>query len=116
VKRENQPTQGQSDMKIFKKADSQPSTPNNSPPETRRTFLQKIGLGGMLAGLIGVSWQSFRSLIPNVLYEPPQRFKIGLPTNLAEGMTFLEDKRLYIFKEGNLFTPFQRRVRISAAR
>jgi len=88
-------------MKIFNK--TMPSTTNNSQPETRRTFLQKLGFGSMLAGFAGLSFQSFRALIPNVLYEPPQKFKIGLPTNLAEGMTFLEDKRLYIFKEGKSF-------------
>lgn len=88
-------------MKFFKKTESKsPATNSNSLPESRRSFLQKLGLGGVLAGFAGLGWQSFRSLIPNVLYEPPQRFKIGAPTNLAEGMTFLEDKRLYIFKEG----------------
>jgi Rieske Fe-S protein len=91
-------------MKFFKKTDPRSSsTSSNSLPETRRTFLQKLGLGGVLAGMAGLSFQSFRSLIPNVLYEPPQKFKIGAPTNLAEGMTFLEDKRLYIFKEGKSF-------------
>lgn len=70
---------------------------------SRRSFLQKFGLGGMIAGLAGFGFQSFRSLIPNVLYEPPMKFKIGTPTSLAEGMTFLEDKRLYIFKEGKSF-------------
>ncbi len=89
-------------MKFLKK-NSQPSTTNNTQPESRRTFLQKLGFGSMLASFAGFSWQSFRSLIPNVLYEPPQKFKIGLPANLAEGMTFLEDKRLYVFKEGKSF-------------
>lgn len=88
-------------MKFFKKTNS--LVPHNSPPETRRTFLQKLGFGSMLAGFAGFSWQSFRSLIPNVLYEPPQKFKVGLPALLADGMTFLEDKRLYIFKEGKSF-------------
>lgn len=90
-------------MKIFKKENQQAATPDNTEHETRRSFLQKLGFGGVLAGFAGFSWQSFRALIPNVLYEPPQKFKIGLPTNLAEGMTFLEDKRLYIFKEGKSF-------------
>lgn len=91
-------------MRIFKKRNFKPQiAATNGQPETRRSFLQKLGLGGMLAGLAGFSWQSFRSLIPNVLYEPPQKFKIGLPVSLAEGMTFLEDKRLYIFKEGKAF-------------
>ncbi len=91
-------------MKIFKKTNSQVQSENHHlTHETRRSFLQKLGFGSMLAGFAGFSWQSFRSLIPNVLYEPPQKFKIGLPTNLAESMTFLEDKRLYIFKEGKSF-------------
>jgi nitrite reductase/ring-hydroxylating ferredoxin subunit len=91
-------------MNLFKKSESKsPMANNNSLPETRRSFLQKLGLGGVLAGLAGFGWQSFRSLIPNVLYETPQRFKIGLPVSLAEGVTFLEDKRLYIFKEGKSF-------------
>lgn len=91
-------------MKLFKKNESQSSsTTQNSQTETRRSFLQKLGLGGMLAGFAGLGWQSFRALIPNVLYEPPQKFKIGMPANLADGVTFLEDKRLYIFKEGRSF-------------
>ncbi len=71
--------------------------------ETRRSFIVKLGLGGMLAGLAGLGLQSFRSLIPNVLYEAPRRFKIGSPAALAEGMTFLEDRRLYVFREGKSF-------------
>lgn len=72
-------------------------------PIHRRSFLHTIGMGGLLAGLAGFGWQSIRSLIPNVLYEPPARFKIGLPSALADGMTFIEDKRLYVFKEGKSF-------------
>jgi menaquinol-cytochrome c reductase iron-sulfur subunit len=72
-------------------------------PQDRRTFLQKLGLGSLLAGLAGLGFQSFRSLVPNVLYEPPQKFKIGLPVGLAEGVTFLEDRRLYVFREGSAF-------------
>jgi len=71
--------------------------------ESRRSFLQRIGIGGMLAGIAGFTYQSVRSLIPNVLYEPAPRFKVGLPDRIADGMTFLEDKRLYIFKEGRSF-------------
>lgn len=82
-------------------------TPPGSPgpsPAGRRTFLQKLGIGGMLAGLFGFGAQSFRSLVPNVLYEPPARFKIGTPASLADGVTFLEEKRLYVLKEGNTFS------------
>jgi len=71
--------------------------------DSRRSFLQKIGFGGLLAGLAGFTYQSVRSLVPNVLYEPSARFKVGLPDKLADGMTFLEEKRLYVFKEGKSF-------------
>lgn len=74
-----------------------------APEQGRRSFLQKLGVIGMLAGLGGFSAQAFRSLLPNVLYEQPKRYKIGLPSMLAEGPTFLEDKRLYVFKEGKAF-------------
>jgi cytochrome b6-f complex iron-sulfur subunit len=69
----------------------------------RRSFLHKLGLGALLAGLSGFSYQTVRSLIPNILYEPSKKFKIGPPTGLAEGVTFLEDKRLYVFREGMSF-------------
>jgi menaquinol-cytochrome c reductase iron-sulfur subunit len=77
--------------------------PKRSKPANRREFLEKMGLGGVLAGLAGFAYQSFRSFIPNVLYEAPQKFKVGLPAQLAEGVTFLEDRRLYVFKEGKSF-------------
>lgn len=72
-------------------------------PESRRSFLQKIGFGGLLAGIAGFTYQSVRSLVPNVLYESAARFKVGPPDKVADGMTFLEDKRLYVFKEGKSF-------------
>jgi cytochrome b6-f complex iron-sulfur subunit len=81
------------------------STPTVPPAqvETRRSFIQRLGLGGLLAGFAGFGAQSFRSLLPNILYEPPARFAVGTPSAIAEGMTFLEDKRLYIFREGKSF-------------
>jgi Rieske Fe-S protein len=41
--------------------------------------------------------------MPNVLYEPPRRFKIGLPANLSQGVLFLEEQRIYLFRDGNAF-------------
>lgn len=91
-------------MKIFKRNGSWKESGENKPEvQTRRTFLEKLGLGGILVGVAGIAFQSFRSLIPNVLYEPPKRFKIGQPASLADGVTFLEEKRLYVFKEGKSF-------------
>ncbi len=71
--------------------------------ESRRSFLHRLGFLGAVASVLGFSYQSLRSLIPNVLYELPQRFKVGLPEQLAEGVTFLEDERVYVFKNGRTF-------------
>jgi cytochrome b6-f complex iron-sulfur subunit len=91
-------------MKLFNRKGSSPIRSDGQPDmESRRSFLEKIGLGGILIGVAGVAFQSFRSLIPNVLYEPPKRFKIGQPASLADGVTVLEDKRLYVFNEGKSF-------------
>jgi cytochrome b6-f complex iron-sulfur subunit len=71
--------------------------------DSRREFLHRLGIGALVMGVAGFLFQSLRSLIPNVLYEPPQRFKLGAPASLPEGITFLEDRRLYVFKEGRSF-------------
>ncbi|MEW6511228.1 MAG: ubiquinol-cytochrome c reductase iron-sulfur subunit [Bacteroidota bacterium] len=91
-------------MKLLRKSAPMETTPREAGGgESRRSFLQKLGFGGMLAGLAAFGAQSFRSLIPNVLYEAPAKFKVGSPATLADGMTFLEDRRLYVFKEGKSF-------------
>ena len=76
------------------------AAPGSASRTGRRSFLQTLGTWAALLGLGGFAWQSFRSLVPNVLYEAPKRFKIGTPASLAEGVTFLEDKRLYVLREG----------------
>ena len=80
-------------MKLFGKADS----------ATRRRWLERLGIGALLASVGGMGAAVLRSLVPNVLYEPPQRFKAGLPELFSEGATFLEDRRLFIFREQNTF-------------
>ena len=71
--------------------------------QTRRTFLDRLGLGALLAGLGGQAALMLRSLVPNVLYEPPRRFKIGRPDQFPQGATFLENQRLFIFREQQAF-------------
>ncbi len=70
---------------------------------TRRRFLTRLtgavaGLGAIVAG-----WPLIRSLVPNVLYEPPRRFGIGMPSAFQEGVTYLDQHRMYLFREGNSF-------------
>ena len=70
---------------------------------SRRSFLAR--LAGILAatGAALAAWPMFRSLVPNVLYEPPKRFRIGIPDNYQEGATFLEEHRLFLFRKGASF-------------
>ncbi len=71
--------------------------------EPRRKFLARVtgtivGAGAALAG-----WPLLRSLIPNVLYEPPKRFKVGAPDEFQQGVTFIDKRRIYLFREGGSF-------------
>lgn len=70
----------------------------------RRSFLGKLGLGALVAGFLGQGYALLRALVPNVLYEPPARFKVGSPDQFPAGMTFLEDRRIFIGREqGGLY-------------
>jgi menaquinol-cytochrome c reductase iron-sulfur subunit len=65
----------------------------------RRSFLRNLGLGALLAGLAGQLSAMMRALVPNVLYEAPRTFKVGLPEAFAQGVTYLEDHRLFIGRD-----------------
>jgi menaquinol-cytochrome c reductase iron-sulfur subunit len=70
---------------------------------SRRSFLSKLGIGATLLAIAGQVYAHLRSLKPNVLYEEPQRFKIGAPDQFGEGGKFLEDKRLFVFRQNQTF-------------
>lgn len=72
----------------------------NGVNEGRRKLISRIGLGATLLAMGGQAFALFRSLVPNVLYEDPQRFKVGTLDQFGEGAKFLEDKRIFIFREG----------------
>lgn len=79
------------------------ATPPSADAPSRRGFL--AWLAGALAatGAALAAWPMFRSLVPNVLYEPPKRFRIGVPDTYQEGATFLEEHRLFLFRDGASF-------------
>jgi menaquinol-cytochrome c reductase iron-sulfur subunit len=83
----------------------QESSANSKSEEktSRRSFLKQIGIGSILLALGGQTYAFLRSLIPNVLYEPPRRFKIGAPDKFAEGGVFLEQDRLFVFRSQNTY-------------
>ena len=70
---------------------------------TGRSLLKRLGLGATLLALVGQAYAFLRSLVPNVLYEEPQRFKVGTPDQFGEGARFIEDRRVFLFRERNTF-------------
>lgn len=76
-------------------------------PMSRRYFLEILGLGSIGIVTVGSAVLSASYLSPNVVKEPPTRFKIGTPANFSPGsVTLVEDQNVFIVraKEGYFFT------------
>ena len=71
--------------------------------EDRRQFLLKLGTAAGVAGLAYQGAASLRSLVPNVSYDSPTTVKIGLPQDFPDGLKFLPDQRLFVFRDGAIF-------------
>jgi cytochrome b6-f complex iron-sulfur subunit len=69
---------------------------------SRREMLTRIGWLATLGAFGGMAGASFRYLIPDVLYEPPQVFKLGHPQDYPEGIDYIDDKRIFVLRQGNL--------------
>jgi len=72
-------------------------------PGNRREFFVKVGIGGGVAALAGQAVASLRSLVPNVSYDAPTTVKLGAPADFPDGMKFLPDQRLFVFRDGPVF-------------
>jgi nitrite reductase/ring-hydroxylating ferredoxin subunit len=91
-----------------KLVDKPESSPEHKPTpkaagQSRRRFLHVFGLGAVLTAVFGQAYAMLRSLVPDVLYEEPRRFKLGAPADFPEGATFLDDRRLFVFREQSTF-------------
>ena len=69
----------------------------------RRDFLMKLGIGAGVAGIAAQAGASLRSLVPNVSYDAPTTVKLGLPAEFPDGLKFLPDERLFVFRAGNVY-------------
>jgi cytochrome b6-f complex iron-sulfur subunit len=76
---------------------------DQTPKPDRRDFLMKLGLGAGIAGIATQGVASLRSLVPNVSYDAPTTVKLGTPSEFPDGMKFLSDERLFVFRNGNTF-------------
>jgi menaquinol-cytochrome c reductase iron-sulfur subunit len=72
-------------------------------PDDRREFFVQLGIGAGLFALGGQAVASLRSLVPNVSYDAPTTVKLGPPQDFPDGLKFLPDQRLFVFREGRVF-------------
>jgi cytochrome b6-f complex iron-sulfur subunit len=62
------------------------------------------GGAGLVAGALGLLGALFRSVVPEVLYEPPRRFPVGRPADFPPGsVTFVAERRVYVFNTAEGF-------------
>jgi cytochrome b6-f complex iron-sulfur subunit len=72
-------------------------------PTDRRDFLLKLGVGAGFVAVTAQAGASLRSLVPNVTYDAPTTVKVGQPGEFPDGLKFLPDERLFIFRDGKTF-------------
>jgi cytochrome b6-f complex iron-sulfur subunit len=75
--------------------------PSSQPKEdeTRREFLSEIATGALGIAALGSMIVTYQYLSPNVLFEPPTKFRAG-KTDLypLNSVTFLVDQQVYIVR------------------
>ncbi len=71
--------------------------------EERRSFLKKLGIGSLLTSISLIFYTFVRAFKPDILYEPPRRVKVGDPSKLPEGITFIPEHKVFLIREGNSF-------------
>lgn len=65
---------------------------------TRRSILT-LGWLAFLASTVGIILTNIRSLMPNVLYEPPMKVKLERPEDYAlDSATFVPEQRLFLLR------------------
>ncbi|MFQ6092669.1 MAG: ubiquinol-cytochrome c reductase iron-sulfur subunit [bacterium] len=73
---------------------------------SRRYFFSLVGWGSLGATCVGATVETVRFFFPNVLYEPPSTFKVGLPGDYpTDTVTYKDEKKLFIIRDKiGLFT------------
>src|SRR4029079_10908315 len=69
----------------------------------RREFIFRVGTGAGIAAIVYQASASLRSLVPNVSYDAPTTVKLGPVVEFPDGLKFLPDQRVFVFREGNTF-------------
>ncbi len=73
--------------------DKPDSEPKGRVVMSRREFLNAIGTGALVVSGLGATAVSWNYLTPNVLFEPPLRFRVGKPEDFAPDTVTLDAAR-----------------------
>ncbi|MFQ5721887.1 MAG: ubiquinol-cytochrome c reductase iron-sulfur subunit [Candidatus Aminicenantales bacterium] len=69
----------------------------------RRFFFGILAKTSIFIALLIEAIGAVKAFIPKVLYEPPSKFKIGKPEDFPEGITFLPEHKLFVFRREDDF-------------
>jgi cytochrome b6-f complex iron-sulfur subunit len=65
----------------------------------RRDFLNGVATTALAIAAVGATAVTIEYLSPNVLFEPPTSFRIGVPENYAvDSVTFFPEQQVYIVR------------------
>lgn len=71
--------------------------------KNRRDFLITMGTGAGVVAIAAQAGASLRSLVPNLTYDAPTTVKLGPPEEFPDGLKFLPEERLFVFRAGKTF-------------
>ena len=67
---------------------------------SRREFLNAIGTSALVVSGVGAAGVTLDYLSPNVLFEPPLKFKVGKPEDYAPDTVTLEaERKIFIVRD-----------------
>jgi cytochrome b6-f complex iron-sulfur subunit len=87
-------------------AGSQPETTTEEGQVSRRDFFNEVAVGALGIAAAGATIVTIKYLSPNVLFEPPTRFRAGHPDDYpVNSVTYFQDQKVYIVRtrEGGFF-------------
>ena len=73
---------------------------------TRRDFFNEVAAGALGIAAVGATIVTLKYLSPNVLFEPPTRFRVGMPDDYpVNSVTYFQDQKVYIVRtqDGGFF-------------
>jgi cytochrome b6-f complex iron-sulfur subunit len=87
-------------------AGSEPEKSTQEGRVTRRDFFNEVAAGALGIAATGATIVTIKYLSPNVLFEPPTRFRAGHPDDYpVNSVTYFQDQKVYIVrtKDGGFF-------------